>query len=151
MKSVAGLAVLLVWAAVCTAAEPAPEEDYELISGIWVRNDHDAKGSPLRVEQELTRDFSKVTVYDRLGRRIHHHQAKYRLQRMDDASLFIYYDLEVLEGPNKGRKSPAPQSFIYRVKDDRFIQVEGILNGDKLSPKLMIWWKNKLVNPPRES
>ncbi|QDT94217.1 hypothetical protein [Gimesia algae] len=150
MKSVAGLAVILLWTAVSTAAEPAPEEDYAAIAGIWVRNDQDAKGSPLRVEQELTRQLSKVTVYDRLGRRVHQHQAKYRLQRMSDARLFIYYDLEVVEGPNKGRKSPAPQSFVYRIKDDRFIQVEGILNSDQQSPRLLIWWKNKPAASPRE-
>lgn len=150
MKSVTALAATLLWTTMLTAAEPAPEEDYEAIAGIWVRNDQDAKGSPLRVEQELTRNLSKVTVYDRLGRRVHQHQAKYRLQRMSDANLFVYYDLEVLEGPNKGRKSPAPQSFVYRIKNDRFIQVEGILNSDKQSPRLMIWWKNQRAASPRE-
>ena len=150
MKPVTVMAALLLWSVVSAAAEPAPEEDYEAVAGIWVRNDQDAKGSPLRIEQELTRDLSKVTVYDGLGRRVHQHQAKYRLQRMSDANLFVYYDLEVLEGPNKGKKSPAPQSFIYRIKADRFIQVEGVLEGDKLSPRLMIWWKNKPVASPRE-
>ncbi|MFH1302905.1 MAG: hypothetical protein ABIK07_17725 [Planctomycetota bacterium] len=145
MKRVVLCVAILFWGTPLFSAEPAPEEDYQLLEGKWVRNDQDAKGAPLRVEHEISQKISKLSVYDKSGKLVHVHQAKFRLQRMSDANLFTYYDLEVLNGPNKGRQQKTPQSFVYRVKDGQFIQVEGILNNDKMPLKLLVWWK---ANPP---
>lgn len=147
MKQVLLTVVLLFWGATVFSAEPAPEEDYQILAGKWVRNDQDSKGAPLRVEQEISHKISKLRVYDKNGKLVHAHQAKFRLQRMSDANLFTYFDLEVLEGPNKGKRQKAPRSFVYRVKQNQFIQVEGILNDDKTPLRLLVWWKSK---PPVE-
>tara|TARA_R110002111_G_scaffold117466_2_gene179471 strand:- start:41705 stop:42160 length:456 start_codon:yes stop_codon:yes gene_type:complete len=145
MKHVVLFVVILILGTPVFSAEPAPEEDYQILEGRWVRNDQDAKGSPLRVEQEISQKISKLRVFDKNGKLVHAHQAPFRLQRMSDANLFTYFDLEVLDGPNKGRQQKAPQSFVYRIKEGQFIQVEGILNGEKTPPRLLIWWK---VKPP---
>lgn len=143
--------VILIFGTSADSAEPAPEEDYQILQGKWIRSDQDAKGSPIRVEQEISKTISKLSLYDRNGKLLHSHRAKFRLQRMSDILLFTYFDLEVLEGPNKGRKQKTPVTFVYRVKDNRFIQVEGILNGDKTPPRLLIWWKGKIPALPQET
>ncbi|MDF1745560.1 MAG: hypothetical protein P1V19_17810 [Gimesia sp.] len=145
MKQLMLLIAILIPGTPLLSAEPAPEEDYQILQGKWTRSDQDSKGSPLRVEQEISNKISKVSMYDRNGKLLHSHQAKFRLQRMREVSLFTYFDLEVLEGPNKGRKQKTPVTFVYRIKDNRFIQVEGILKGDKIPTRLITWWK---VKPP---
>ncbi|QDV53749.1 hypothetical protein [Gimesia fumaroli] len=145
MKHIVLLAAILFCGTTAFSAEPAPEEDYQILEGKWTRNDKDSNGAPLRIEQELTEQVSKFRVYDASGQVIHAHEAKFRLQRMSDAKLFTYYDLKVLAGPNKGKIQKAPRSFIYRVKKHQFIQVEGILIDDKTPLRMTVWWK---VKPP---
>ncbi|MCA9016452.1 MAG: hypothetical protein KDA77_14055 [Planctomycetaceae bacterium] len=145
MKYLVLPAVILFCWTTAFSAEPAPEEDYQLVEGKWVRNDQDGKGAPLRIEQELSDKVSKFRVYDSNGTLVHAHQAKFLLKRMSDANLFTYYDLEVLVGPNKGKLQKAPRSFVYRVKDNQFIQVEGILKDDQTPLLMTVWWK---VKPP---
>lgn len=145
MKRIILLSAILLLGTTAFSAEPAPEEDYRILEGKWTRNDKNGKGAPLRIEQELSENVSKFRVYDASGRVIHAHQAQFRLQRMSDANLFTYFDLEVLVGPNKGKVQKAPRSFIYRVKDNQFIQVEGILKDDKTPLRMTVWWK---VKPP---
>lgn len=132
------------------AADPAPESDYQLVEGKWTRNDKDGRGAPLRIEQELTDKVSRFRVYDASGKVIHAHEAKFRLQRMSDAKLFTYFDLEVLTGPNKGKIQKAPRSFIYTVRNDQFIQVDGLLLDDKTPLNMTVWWKVKPPEPKPE-
>jgi len=148
MKQLILLSAILIFGTIVYSAEPAPEEDYQILEGKWVRNDQDSKGSPLRVEQEISNKISTVSVYDRNGALVHSHQAKFRLQRTSDVSLFTYFDLKVLEGPNKGRQQKTPITFVYRVKDNKFIQVEGIMKGDKTPLRLLTWWKGKPSGSP---
>ncbi len=123
------------------SAESAPDEDYQKLEGKWVRNYQDGKGAPLRIEQEISNKISKVKIYDRNGKRIYSHQAKFRLQRLDDLNIFTYYDLEILEGPKKGAQQKAPQPCVYRLRGDKFVLVEGIMNGDQRPTLFVVWWK----------
>ncbi|QDT45627.1 hypothetical protein Pan241w_57530 [Gimesia alba] len=150
MKHIILLIAILFLATTVYSAEPAPEEDYQVLEGKWVRNDKAGNGAPLRIEQEFSQKVSKLRVYDSNGTLIHAHQAKFRLQRMSDANLFTYYDLEVLVGPNKGKLQKAPRAFIYRVKGNQFIQVEGILNNDRTPLLMTVWWKMKPPAPKPE-
>ncbi|MFK7777572.1 MAG: hypothetical protein QM501_05565 [Gimesia sp.] len=151
MKQLILLTAIIISGTTVYSAEPAPEEDYQILQGKWIRSDQNSKGSPLRIEQKFTNKISTVSIYDRNGKLLHSHQAKFRLQRTPDTSLFTFFDLEVLAGPNKGRKQKTPLTYVYRVKDNRFIQVEGILNGDKSPPRLLIWWKVQAPNLPQDT
>lgn len=151
MKLACMLFVLLSLISSTFAAEPAPEEDYQILTGKWSRNDQTGNGSPLRVEQEVIGKRSIVRVFDLNGKLVHEHQAKFQLQRLPEINVFTYYDLEVTAGPNKGKRQPQPRSFVYRIKDNQFIQVEGILKDDKTPPRFLIWWKNKPAATSEES
>lgn len=128
------------------AAEPAPEEDYRSVAGKWTRNDTAGTGAPLQVEQEIIGKKSIVRVFDLNGKLVHEHQAQFRLQRMEEVNVFIYFDLEVTAGPNKGKRQPQPRSFAYRIRNNQFIQIEGLLKNDPSQPRFLIWWKKT----PRE-
>ncbi len=150
MKPSIVILVILISGTTIFSAEPAPEEDYQSLEGTWTRNDQDSKGSPIRVEQEIKQKISTLRIYDRNGQLVHSHQAKFQLQRMSDVNVFTFYDLKVLEGPNKGKQQKAPQSFVYRVKNTQFVQAEGLLRNDKKPLRTLIWWKVKSPVPPSD-
>ncbi|WP_298864353.1 hypothetical protein [uncultured Gimesia sp.] len=145
MKQLMVFLVILITGSSLSSAEPAPEEDYQLLQGKWFRNATDGKGAPIRIEQEISQKISKVKIYNRDGKLVHSQQAKFRLQRVDELSLFIYYDIEVLEGPKKGAKSRVSQPCVYRLRGDQLVVVEGIVNGDKFPSLILSWWK---IKPP---
>ena len=134
MKQLIVLLMVLVSVSTVFSAEPAPEEDYRLVEGKWFRNAKDGNGAPLRIVQELSQKVAKVKIYNRDGKLIHSQQAKFKLQRVEDMSLFIYYDVEVLEGPKKGAKSKGPQPCVYRLRGDQLVVVEGIVSGVNFHP-----------------
>lgn len=146
MKQLMLILIIMVWGAPVSAAEPAPEEDLQALQGKWVRQMHDSKAGPVTVEKEVTDDLSLVQIVDRQGNVIYRHKVKIRLQRLEDVNLLVYYDLEILIGKRKGLKQKTAQPCIYRLKKDQLIVVEGLINGDKFPPKLLIWWK---VKPPK--
>ena len=146
MKRLLLLLVVIAGSGPLFAAEPAPEEDLQALQGKWVRQMHDSKAGPVTVQKEITDDLSLVQIVDRQGKVIYRHKVKIRLQRLEDVNLLIYYDLEILIGKRKGLKQKTMQPCIYRLKNDQLIVVEGLVNGDKFPPQLLIWWK---VKPPK--
>jgi len=135
--------MILVSVSTVFSAEPAPEEDYQLLEGKWFRNGKDGSGSPIRIEQEISQRVAKVKIYDRNGKMIHSQQAKFKLQRVEEMNLFVYYEVEVLEGPKKDAKSKRPQPCLYRLRGDQLVVAEGMLNGDKFPSLILVWWKMK--------
>ncbi|WP_339729497.1 hypothetical protein [uncultured Gimesia sp.] len=145
MKRLLLLLIIVGWSSHLSAADPAPEEDLQSLQGKWVRQMHDKRAGPVTVEQELTKDHADVKVIDRQGNVIYRHKVKFRLQRLEDVNLLVYYDLEVLEGHKKGFKQKTIQPCIYRLKGDRLYVAEGLVNGDSFPPQILVWWK---VKPP---
>tara|TARA_R110002095_G_scaffold121566_1_gene105763 strand:+ start:12914 stop:13108 length:195 start_codon:yes stop_codon:yes gene_type:complete len=62
MKHIFLFVLILIWGTSVFSAEPAPEEDDQILEGKWGRNDQDAKGAPLRVEQEISQKISQLRV-----------------------------------------------------------------------------------------
>lgn len=147
MKLLRILPLILMLASPLLGAEPAPVDDYQAVAGKWVRNDQAGNGSPLQVEQEIIGKKSIVRVFDLNGKLIHEHQAQFRLQRMEEVNVFVYFDLEVTAGPNKGKRQPQPRSFAYRIRKNQFIQVEGLLREDPSPARMLIWLKKTPPQP----
>ncbi|QDV21510.1 hypothetical protein Pan153_62000 [Gimesia panareensis] len=147
MKRMQIVFLLLLLVSPTLAAEPAPEEDYRAVAGKWTRNDQTSNGSPLQVEQEISSKKSIVRVFDLNGKLVHEHQARFQLQRMEQVNVFIYFDLEVTAGPNKGKRQPQPRSFAYRIRNNQFIQIEGLLKEDPSPARFLIWWKKTPPQP----
>ena len=143
MKDFIIILIVLSFGSPVLSVEPAPEEDYQVLQGKWFRNSKDGKGAPIRIEQEISEKIAKVKLYNRDGKMLHSQQAKFRLQRGDDLKYFVYYDVEVLEGAKKGAKSKRPQPCVYRLRGDKLVVVEGIVDGDNFPSLMIVWWKVK--------
>lgn len=136
-------ALLLLAGSSAVAAEPAPEEDYQALEGKWIRSFHDSNLGPLRVENEMKSNISNINIYDRSGNLTYSHRVYYRLQRVEDMKLLVYYDLEVLKGPKKGLKQNNLQPCIYRLRGDQLVVAEGMVEGDNFPSLIIVWWKVK--------
>ncbi|WP_417377969.1 hypothetical protein [Gimesia sp.] len=147
LQNLMTVGLLLLAGASAVAAEPAPEEDYQALEGKWMRSIHDSKLGPLRVENEMKSNISNIRIYDRSGNITYFHRVKYRLQRVEDMKLLVYYDLEVLEGPKKGLKQNTLQPCIYRLRGDQLVVAEGMIEGDKFPSLILVWWKVKPAEP----
>lgn len=143
MRQLLLILIIVVWNGPLVAADPAPEEDMQSLQGKWMRQMHDRKAGPVTVEKELTKGQADVKIIDRQGTVIYRHKVKFRLQRLEDVNLLVYYDLEVLEGHKKGLKQKTIQPCIYRLKGDRLYVAEGLVKGDSFPPQILVWWKVK--------
>ncbi|QDT21608.1 hypothetical protein [Gimesia chilikensis] len=140
------LFVFLILTAPLCAADPAPQEDYDALQGKWIRQTQDAKAGPVTIEQEVFPKHIVVKLTDRNGELIYQHNVKYRLQRLEDVRLLVFYDLEVLVGQRKGFKQKTQQPCIYRLKGDRLFVAEGLVQEDNFPPLILVWWK---IKPPQ--
>lgn len=147
LQNIMMVVFLLLSGASAVAAEPAPKEDYQALEGKWIRSFQDSSLGPLRVENEMKANLSTIKIYDRSGNLTYSHRVKYRLQRVDDIKLLIYYDLEVLKGPKKGLKQNTLQPCIYRLRGDQLVAVEGMIEGDNFPSLIIVWWKVKPADP----
>ncbi|QDT28034.1 hypothetical protein Enr10x_33730 [Gimesia panareensis] len=129
------------------AADPAPQEDYDVLQGKWIRQSQDSKAGPVTIEQEIMPKQIVIKITDRNGKLIYQHNVKYRLQRLEDVRLLVFSDLEVLVGQRKGLKQKTQQPCIYRLKGDRLFVTEGMVQGDSFPPLILVWWKMKPPQP----
>lgn len=145
------LLIFMILSSPLPAAEPAPQEDYDMLQGKWTRHQKDPKAGPVVIKQEVFPEHILVKVIDRNEKVIYEHNVKYRLQRLEDVRLLIFYELEVLTGHRKGFKQKKPQPCIYRLKGDRLYVTEGMVEGDTFPPQILVWWKVKPPQPDSET
>jgi hypothetical protein len=55
--------------------------------------------------------------------------------------VFTYFNMEVTEGDGKGTKSNDPVSYVYRVDEDNFFEVMGLLPGQEQQAVTVFRWK----------
>ena len=61
-------------------------------------------------------------------------------EKNGDIRVFTFSIMEVIDGEGKGSKSPDSFSYVYRVYDDRFFEVAGLLPGQE-EPVTVFSWK----------
>jgi hypothetical protein len=89
-----------------------------------------------------------VTWYGRDGEVLRSQRAEFELSRSGKVRIFTFSNIEVLEGPGKGQKASTSGSYIYRVQNDLFVEVGGLLIDERYadrSPYLLKW--KKVKNP----
>lgn len=145
-----GVAALLL--GLTTAAQPpeqgdagGPEADAKALQGRWERvmtTDVGGLGKGTRAVKEVRGDKETVTYYGADGGVIRSHRVTFKLSESEPVRVFTYSGLEVLDGPGKGRKSSASGSFVYRLDRGEFVEVGGVMAGERRAqgvPYLARW------------
>jgi hypothetical protein len=136
--TMASLAVLL--AALGTArADEESDKELKRIEGRYERTVTNGAGTEFRVIKDVAGDRSSVATFDDEGNIVEAHESTFRLEKKGPVWVFSYFNRTVTAGPGKGHIDPATRSYIYRVHDDTFTEVWGLLEGDDSPPRMFRW------------
>jgi hypothetical protein len=124
------------------AADEAADEAKK-VAGRYERYFQNAAGLRFRAIKEERDGRSLVTTYDDVGNILEAHTAEFKLEKRGPVRVFSFFNLTVIAGPNKGLTQPATSSFLYRVDDQQFVEVWGLLEGDTAPPHMLIWKRLK--------
>lgn len=116
-------------AAATSTASEAENDDLAAVQGKWVRTVETDRGT-FKIVKEHKGNQTTLTVTDSDGQIVEEKKSEFRLERTDTVRIFTFFNNEFTAGPNKGRTDNAPQSYIYRVTGDTFVEVRGLMIGD---------------------
>jgi hypothetical protein len=141
---IATFGVLLIGVAVChAAADEVSDAELRKVEGRWERIAHNAAGTRFRIVKDVAGELDTVTTFDDLGNILDAHTSTFKLEKRGPVRVFSFYNVVVTAGINKGHIEAATSSYIYRVDDETFTEVWGMLEGDKRHPNMLIWRRMK--------
>ncbi len=138
MTTLVLLASSLAFAVSVAANADEPVELSKAVQGKWVRHQTTANG-PIKIVKEHKAQNTIVTAYDDKGNVIYSHESEFKIEQSGKVRIFTFFNRTITAGPNVGQKIKEPVSFVYRVAENRFIEVHGVLDGDTNAPNMIIW------------
>jgi hypothetical protein len=143
LSAIAAILISLAATAdVASANEDADAEQIKEVQGKWTRRQATPNG-PVRVVKEHKGRRTVVTAYDDKENVIYAHESEFKIEPTEKVRIFTFFDRVITAGPNAGSKIAAPLSFVYRIHDDRFIEVHGLLESEATAPAMIIWERVK--------
>ena len=118
--------------------DPAPAEDESLVAGLWKVTFETSQGTIHHVKEHAN-GKTTVSVYDAEGGLIAQKQSRYELSRSGEARVFTYFDNVATAGPGIGQRDPRRRSYLYRVHDDRFYEIHGMMLDDEGPVVVRVW------------
>ena len=126
------------------AAETKPSSGNELdsVQGEWEREltPEDIKQGLRKAVKEIKGSKETVTFYGEDNKILRKHRVDFKLEKNGDIRVFTYSNMEVIDGEGKGARNPDSFSYVYRVYNDRFFEVAGLLPGEE-GPVTVFSWK----------
>lgn len=113
------------------SADETPATNLQSLQGTWERTGRGNDKQIVTVRKQITGDSETITYTDKDGTVLREHRAEFKLEVSGRIQLFTYFNLRVTAGAKKGELQAAPSSYIYRLDDDEFTEVHGMLVGDK--------------------
>lgn len=123
--------------------EELEQEDLDAIQGEWERPLLDKQNIVVgRAVKAIAGTTETVTYSDRQGNVLSSHRATISVKRLGPVRLFLYKDGIYTAGPRKGQKQAGQGAYIYKVRADRFIEIQGMLVGqEQLQTEQRTWSK----------
>jgi hypothetical protein len=125
------------------------QKDLVGVQGLWESPARDASlAGVTRITKEVKGDVETVTAYGEGGKLVSKHRNPFKLVSQGDVRLWTFTTIEVIEGPQKGYKSPADfsGSYVYRLDGDTLYEAQGLLVADQkkgVTPVLYTWKRVK--------
>ena len=57
--------------------------------------------------------------------------------------MLTFSKRKITAGPDKGQEAKEATSFLYRIVDDQFIEVHGLLDDSTEAPRMILWKREK--------
>jgi hypothetical protein len=149
MRSI--MSALLVAATIAPAcaetkaiADGAAEIELAKMQGTWVRTVETDDGK-VKLVKEHKGNWTSLTIYDSKGNVVAAKKSEFRLEQTGKVRIFTFFNNVITAGPQQGRVDKTPKSYIYRISDDTFYEVNGMLVGDGDEPISFAWRRVKAL------
>jgi hypothetical protein len=125
--------------------EKKPEDlDLAAIQGLWERDLEDKQGNVAgRATKLIEGRTETITYYDRDGKLLQAHRVEITLTREGGVRHFKHSEIEIIAGPRKGLKSDRRGGYVYKVRGDRFYEIQGVLVQEDQDPLGVLVWQRK--------
>jgi hypothetical protein len=117
--------------------------DSTQLQGIWEQQPEEGRPATprQRVVKEVKGEAETVTTYGPDGKVLHAQTARIRVGRSGRVPVYTFYDRRITAGPESGRTDAAPRSFVYRLRNDEFDEVWGLLPGQEQREVVVKRWR----------
>jgi hypothetical protein len=132
------------------ADEANARQDLAKVQGTWAAEGRDPRtGKSLgRIVKYIKGNKEMVVQEGPDGQLVNSHRVEFQVGRLGAVRLFTYFNGEITDGPQKGQKMP-PYTYIYRVDDQTFTEVMGMLVGqEKQTPSARQYKRVENAEPP---
>jgi hypothetical protein len=125
------------------------QKDLAGLQGNWERPAREGSDPGVtRITKEVKGNVETITNYGEGDKVVSKWRNPFKLVGQGDVRLWTYTTVEVLEGPQKGQKTPDDflGSYVYRLDGDTLYEAEGLLVSDEkrgVTPMLITWKKVK--------
>jgi len=128
-------------------AAPSPEDettrrDLDAVQGKWERPLPDQTGRVIgRAVKEIEGTKETISYFGPNGEVLQVHTVKITLERTPNVMVFHHSGIEITAGPNKGKKSPHPGAYLYKVEGDTFLEIQGLMIQEKSETMKVLKWQ----------
>lgn len=143
-RSLSYYIVILSFATASIADDQSDE--LKRVMGRWERTFTNNAGTQFRVVKDVFEDHDTVTTYDDVGNVIMAHRSDFKIEKRGPVRVFSFFNSVATAGQAKGEQNFETNSYIYRVDDESFVEVWGMLDGDPHPPRVLAW---KRVKTPK--
>jgi hypothetical protein len=112
------------------------------VQGTWVRKQQSPNGL-VTIIKDHTGTKTILTAYDDQKNVIYSHTSEFTVEPSGKVNVFMFRNRTITAGPNAGQTIVEPVSFIFRIANNQFIEVQGVLRGDTNPPNMLIWERVK--------
>ena len=117
-------------------------QELAAVQGKWVRTVETDRGM-FKIVKEHKGNKTTLTIMDSEGQIVEEKNSEFRLETTGKVRVFTFFNNVFTAGPNKGRTDDAPQSYIYQVTGDTFVEVRGLMIGDDDRISAFTWERVK--------
>ena len=119
-------------------------DELDAVQGEWVRTlEGEEAVNAERAVKEIKGNKETITHYRKDGEIVAQWTVDFKLEKTEKIRLFTWQNLVVTNGQGKGRTLKGPFSYIYRVTDDAFVEIQGLLIGQSRKPAMRVWKRAK--------
>ena len=130
---VAMISVLIGFASDTSATENVNSSDLlSQCQGTWIHSEVQ-KGVNSRIVKVIKGNKETVSYY-RDGKLTRVHQVDFEVATAANANIFTFRNGLVTEGPDKGQTFKGPFSYVFKIENDTWYEVMGVLKGQEGVP-----------------
>ena len=104
-------------------------QELAAVQGKWGRTVNTDRGT-FKIVKEHKGNKTTLTITDSEGEVVEQKESEFRLETTGNVRVFTFFNNLFTAGPNKGRKDDTPHSYLYRVTNDTFAEIRGVMIGD---------------------